>query len=234
MAVRLVGTGFSHVWRHDYVDWTRISFPSSFFSSPVHTHTDDPLISLYIFFVAVRGVGLVRWFFALFFRVKRKKAHLRFGTIRPYTHCGTYQIVIDPADSSLFVSSSSFFSLFFFSLPQLLRSSWVWGIQFSFSRLPFAHPFFLFLADRWTAAFGPRWVGLGRLPGHVWRGCLSSCFDYWIVLFFLRTTRTRESSLLKWIFFFDILFRFLLYFLLFVESLVLLSGQTWIVYSQDR
>ncbi len=113
--------------------WTGLVFPSRLLSlSCIYTHTDDPLISLYIFFfVAVRGVGLVRWFFALFFSSKKEKKPI--SGLAPsdhthtHTHCGTYQIVIDPADSSLFVSSSSFFSFLFFSLPQLLRSSWVWG-----------------------------------------------------------------------------------------------------------
>ena len=42
--------------------WTGLVFPSRLLSlSCIYTHTDDPLISLYIFFfVAVRGVGLVR------------------------------------------------------------------------------------------------------------------------------------------------------------------------------
>ena len=203
--------------------WTGLVFPSRLFSFfLLYRHTGGPLISLYnvFFFVAVRsGFG---WLIFRSFLNKKEKSPSpvwHHPTIHTHTHCGTYQIVIDPTDSSLFVSSSSFFSFFFHCNNFCARAGLRDPILFFF-RPPFAHPFFSFLADCWTAAFGLRWVGLGRLPGHVERvclPCLSSCFDCWIVFVFPLSTRTRESSLFK----LNFRFFFLASFFPFWESLVL-------------
>lgn len=152
--------------------WTGLVFPSRLLSlSCIYTHTDDPLISLYIFFfVAVRGVGLVRWFFALFFSSKKEKKPISGLAPSDHTHTHTLRHVPNSHRSCRLLPIRLFFFLLFllvFFIATTFALELGLGIQFSFSRLPFAHPLFLFLADCWTAAFGPRWVGLGRLPGHV-------------------------------------------------------------------
>lgn len=97
------------------MDWTRISFPSLLFFPLVQTHRRSSFLSTTsFFFVAVRsGFG---WLIFRSFLNKKEKSPSpvwHHPTIHTHTHCGTYQIVIDPTDSSLFVSSSSFFSFFF-------------------------------------------------------------------------------------------------------------------------